>query len=166
MTTIAYRGGVMAADTGVWTGRACHVVARKLARGNDGTLYGCCGNAAEVNAFLKWVDGGYEGDMPRPRSDKDGESSFNVLKVARGGPINLITAYGEEEYEADYYSIGGGNATAFGALYAGATAEMAIRATIVHGSAAHGDVRSIRHDRVTQEQADNAVKRYMKRATG
>lgn len=143
MTTIAYRAGVMAADTGVWTGEACHTVARKLARGPDGTLYGCCGNGAEVNAFLKWVDGGCQGDAPKPREEKDGtSSSFLVMKVPRGGPIQIVGAHGEEEYEADYYSIGGGNATAFGALYVGASAEQAIRATIVHGSSAIGDVKT------------------------
>lgn len=148
MTTIAYRDGVMAADTGVWTGDACHFVARKLARGTDGTLYGCAGNAAEANAFLKWVDGGCVGEMPSPRPDKDDGNSFIVLKVASGGPIVIITAHGEEEYEAEYYAIGGGNATAFGALYAGAPAKIAIEATIMHGQAAMGEVRCIHHNAV------------------
>jgi hypothetical protein len=144
MTTIAYRDGVMASDTGVWIGDGVHSCARKLAVGADGTLYGGAGNSALVNTFLKWVDSGYQGDMPKPTPKGDDASSFVILiSPPDGQTIRLLTAQGEEEYVAEYFAIGGGNATAFGALFAGASAETAIAATIEHGCSAHGKIATI-----------------------
>lgn len=144
MTTIAYRDGVMAADSGCWIGDARHGWARKLARGPDGGLYGCAGNAAQVRAFLAWVDAGYVGVRPEPEREKDDGNSFIVLVAAPSGPLRLITARGEEEHEAPYFAIGAGCVAAFGAMFAGATAETAIAAAIEHASGAMGQVQSVR----------------------
>ena len=146
MTTIAYRDGIMASDSGSWAGEARHGWARKLARGPDGTLYGCAGNAAQADGFLKWVDAGCQGDHPKAdREGQDGrESSFIVLAVTPGGPIRLITARGEECYtDAPYYAIGAASATAFGALFMGATAEQALKAASEHGSGAFGKIKTV-----------------------
>lgn len=144
MTTIAYRDGVMAADSGAWHNSASHAWANKLARGPDGTLFGCAGSAAEAEAFLCWVRAGYEGDMPKPRA-KDEDSSFIVLRVPVGGPVELLTAFGTERYDAPYFAIGSGAETALGALFVGASAERAIEAAKEHASGAFGEVRTISH---------------------
>ncbi|MCP1550708.1 MULTISPECIES: hypothetical protein [Methylorubrum] len=143
MTVIAYRNGTMAADSGAWYGEASHGWARKLARGADGALYGCAGSAAESEAFLRWVDEGEQGDMPGPRSKGDDDSSFIVLRVRPGGPVELVTAHGVESYDAPYFAIGAAAVTAFGALFMGATAAQAIQAALAHGPNAFGEVRTI-----------------------
>jgi hypothetical protein len=149
MTTIAYRDGVMAADSGAWAGDAAHGWARKLAKGPDGTLYGTAGNAAEATTFLDWVEGGCVGARPAAvREGEDGkDSSFIVLAAPPTGRLILITARGEEKYDAPYYAVGGAAACAFGALFAGASAETAIEAAKEHGSSAFGRVQTIRHAR-------------------
>jgi ATP-dependent HslUV protease subunit HslV len=146
MTTIAYRDGVMAADSGVWLGDAVVPWARKLIRGPDGALFGFSGNAGHATTFFEWVDGGYKGDRPKPEPEPDGRSSLLVLHVPKDGPVRLISAYGTEVYDAPYFSIGAGNVGALCAMHAGAGAEAAIEAAIVHAPGAQAPVRSIRHD--------------------
>ncbi|WIY54148.1 hypothetical protein O9Z70_06400 [Devosia sp. YIM 151766] len=146
MTTIAYRDGVMAADSGSWMGDARHGWAEKLAKGPDGTLYGVAGGAPEALGFLDWVNAGANPEtMPHAEALPDGGNSFIVLAVSPGGPVRIICAKGVETYDAPYFSIGGGSATAFGALYAGATAAQSIEAAKEHGSSAFGRVQTISH---------------------
>ncbi|WP_426314533.1 hypothetical protein ACN9MF_28345 [Methylobacterium fujisawaense] len=145
MTTIAYRDGVMAADSGSWMGDACHRWARKLARGPDGTLYGTAGHAAECEAFLAWVRAGCAGSAPRAREEDDGRgSSFVVLVAPPEGGVRIRTARGDEVYpEAAYFAVGAGKEVCFGALFMGATAEQALHAAMEHGCSAIGSVCTI-----------------------
>jgi hypothetical protein len=147
MTTIAYRNGVMAAESGVWIGDAAFPWARKLAKGNDGTLYGVSGSGTDAAAFLKWIEDGEEGPMPRGRPIGD-EMSIVILKVPLIGPISSINAIGEEVYpDAPYIAWGAGATVALGAMFAGADAETAIKAALTHSSGAIGRVQSIFHDK-------------------
>ncbi|WP_420961081.1 hypothetical protein [Brucella sp. IR073] len=147
MTTIAYRDGIMAADSGCWAGDASHGWAEKIAKGPDGVLYGTSGRAAKCFSFLDWVRGGYQGARPEPAATSDAESDFIVLMATAGRGVRVLTAFGEEHYpEAPYFAIGGGSVAAFGALYAGASAQVAIEAAIEHGTSAFGRVRCITHD--------------------
>jgi ATP-dependent HslUV protease subunit HslV len=147
MTTIAYKNGVMAADSGSWMGDASHGWAEKLAKGPDGTLYGVAGGAPEAMGFLDWVRAGADAEtMPRAEALPDGGSTFIVLAVSPNGPVRIFCAKGIETYQAPYFAIGAGSATAFGALWAGASAADAIEATKEHGSGAHGRVLTISHE--------------------
>jgi hypothetical protein len=146
MTTIAYINGVMAADSGVWTGEASTSWADKLARGWDGSLHGCAGNAAESESYLQWVRDGMTGESPKPRSVPDGKddrSSFIVLIAKEGELISLLTADGFERYDAPYFSIGAGSVAALAAMFCGAGARKAIKAAKAHASGAFGKVKSI-----------------------
>jgi ATP-dependent HslUV protease subunit HslV len=144
MTTIAYRDGIMAADSGVWHGDGMNPWATKVAKGNDGVLYGLTGNAAEASNYIAWVKGGYTGDEPKARSLNDGDNSSFVVVIAKAGdPIRLRTAYGDEMYDAPYISIGGGSQACYGAMYVGADAPTAIKAAIEHGASAIGNVQSV-----------------------
>jgi hypothetical protein len=146
MTTIVYRDGVMAADSGSWAGDASHGWAEKVVRGVDDVLYGCAGDAAEAEGFLAWVRSGYRGEPPKPEYSADKkESSFIVLIARPGERVGLRSGGGEERYEAPYYAIGAGASVAFGALFMGATAEQAIEAAKEHGIGAFGRVRTVKH---------------------
>lgn len=145
MTTIAYRDGVMASDSGCWHGEAVHGWSRKLARAPDGTLYGVTGNASECNTFLEWVDTGCIGPEPKAEKEAGDCSSFCVMIASAGKPIRYRTARGDEVFEAPYLAIGPGAVAAYGAMYAGASAVTAIDAAKEHANGAHGRVQSIRH---------------------
>lgn len=146
MTTIAYRDGVMAADSGVWFGDGLAPWARKIVRDAEGTLYGVAGNAGQASDFIEWVLAGSVGEPPAAEKQDDGVSSFIVMKVTRGGPVRILTAYGCEVYAAPYFSIGAGNVAALGAMFCGASAQRAIEAAIAHASGAIGPVQFMGHD--------------------
>lgn len=144
MTTIAYRDGMMAADSGCWIGSAHHTWTRKVALAPDGSLWGATGNAAECAALIRWAETG-EGEMPSPRQVSEGNSSFHALTVSPLGGVRLLTAHGFEEMPgAPYFAIGAGGEAAFGALYMGATAEQAVAAAIAHASGASAPVQVVR----------------------
>ncbi len=145
MTTIAYRDGVMAADSGAWLGGAATPWAYKLAIGPDGTLYGIAGNAAEGERFLQWVRDGCQGDQPKAEPLPEQFSSFIVLAAPVTGPLRVITARGDEVYHAPYFAIGAGAVAALGAMFAGGDAEVAVLAAICHANGANGSVRTIQH---------------------
>jgi hypothetical protein len=147
MTTIAYRDGVMAADSGCWMGAASHGWAEKVARAPDGSLYGVTGDAAECETYPDWVREGASGDHPAPRRLGVDGNSFLVLIARPCGLIEIIASGGIERYRgAPYFAVGSGAATAFGALFMGATAEQAIEAAKEHGEGAFGAVRTVRRD--------------------
>lgn len=118
----------------------------KLAKGSDGALHGVAGNAAEAMSYLAWVKDGYRGAQPLATTDKDGDSTFIALVVPKSGPLRLVTAKGDETYDAPYFAIGAGAPTALGALFAGASAAQAIEATKEHGAGALGATRTINHE--------------------
>jgi len=146
MTTIAYREGIMAADSGVWFGDGLAPWARKLVRDGEGTLYGVCGNAGQAQAFIEWVEAGSHGERPTADKVEEDRSSYLVMKVTRGGPIRILTAYGCEVYDAPYFAIGAGNAGALSAMFCGASAIRAIEAAIAHAGGAIGPVQHIGHE--------------------
>ncbi|MFC3074936.1 hypothetical protein [Shinella pollutisoli] len=148
MSIIAYRNGVIAADTGGWVGDAKHPFSRKITIGADGTLYGTIGHAPECARFIEWVETGRPGPMPMAEKLPGQESSFVVMVVSPGGLISLISAWGEEPlYTADYFAIGGAAAVALGALHAGADAYGAVQAAIVHSSSATGSIHRLSRPR-------------------
>ena len=62
MTTIAYRNGVIAADTGLSTGPLLDSHIEKIAKHRDGSVAGASGEAWWITAFLQWFKNG--GEMP------------------------------------------------------------------------------------------------------
>jgi len=150
VTTIAYRNGIMAADSGGWHGDVGVTGACKLVKGRDGSLYGVTGSAAQCREFLEWAR--YEEAIdrrPKPKPVGEDRSSFQVLWVQNWGTIRplirIICHEGVEEYDMEYFAIGAGDSVAMGAMWAGASAEDAVRAAIAHGSSSFGEVKTIGH---------------------
>jgi hypothetical protein len=70
MTTIAYRDGVLAADTLLTSSAMRNGYARKI-RERDGMLAGASGTLAQMQTFLDWFDAGMTGDPPSMAFDKE-----------------------------------------------------------------------------------------------
>lgn len=148
MSTIAYRDGVMASDSGAWIDDIAITSVRKIGRAQDGTLFGVCGNGPECQAFLQWVrSGGIGMGYPVPIPVDNNRSSFCILRVRRDGLICLITARGVEEFpHLKYLAVGAGSSVAMGALWYGASARDAIAAAIEHASNTRGPVDFLTHE--------------------
>lgn len=143
MTTIAYRDGLMAGDSGSWRGGVKTAGAVKLAISVDGDLVGATGASAACYEFLQAVKTQPRHEWPRPIADRDG-SSFQALIVSLDGAVSVLEQFGEEEITAPYYAIGAGAEIAMGAMYAGADAETAVFAAVEHSSYAAAPVVVIR----------------------
>lgn len=122
MTTIAFREGVLAADTlvsggGVRLGYVTKV--RKL----GSVLAAGAGTMSFVQGFLDWFAAGMEGDPP----ETGGE--FEGLIIHDGRVVTWNDGW--DSLAAPFYAIGSGKYQALGAMAAGATAEEAVRAAIL-----------------------------------
>jgi hypothetical protein len=145
MTTLAYRDGVLAADSGVWIGDATVSWPGKLLKVNN-VLYGATGDVAQATEVFTLLKAGQP--MPHKVGDwveKDSRSSLLILMVDVTGNISVVGARGTERYDGmPYFAHGAGNVGALCAMHVGATAEQAIEAAIEHAMGAIGPVRSIR----------------------
>jgi hypothetical protein len=145
VTTIAYRDGVLAADTGMTIGGSQFAHMTKIARNKRGDLAGGCGMAPWCCAFLKWFMNGEKGAPPPIEKDGGNDKSKGFIARARGGLV-VHESDGTFAPIAPYYAIGSGRGEAIGAMFAGASAELAVRAAIAHDESTFGDVTVLRHE--------------------
>lgn len=126
MTTIAYRAGVMAADSRAYGGTSKAIGSKtKVRRLDDGTLVGCSSNQVGLpEAVLDWYARGAKADdAPKPAAVEftflavkpDGNAFYASDAFMLTGPLR-----------AEFFAIGSGGYAAQGALHAGASAERAV----------------------------------------
>jgi hypothetical protein len=139
LTIIAYRYGVLAADT------ECHNVdtivghRTKIMRINGGRV-GMTGYLPLGLAIIDWLKAGQKGPMPdNPASPDD---SCAVLWIPdRGGVYLAEFGFVTPQPRAPYYAYGIGSDIALGAFWHGATAPEAVRAAIAHHAKCGGRVK-------------------------
>jgi ATP-dependent protease HslVU (ClpYQ) peptidase subunit len=136
MTTIAYRDGVLSADSLV-TNMACKVgTFEKLFDDKEDNHYGCIGEVQDLIAFRKWKRGCSE----KPKVSED----FCALMVDKN---NNLWIYEDKliprKMECEYYAIGSGYEFALGAMANGASAYEALEAAIKHDCYSGGEIVSM-----------------------
>ena len=142
MTTIAFRDGVVAADTGMtraYGGRSGTTI--KIVRNAAGDIAAAAGDAGYAAVFLRWFMAGEAGPPSLP--DKEG----GVGTIYRAGKPTTLTTFepsGGFDIEAAYFAIGSGCCEALGAMFAGADAPTAVRAAIAHNNGTYGEVTVLR----------------------
>lgn len=132
MTTIAFRDGVLAADSLVTCNGLRDSTAVKIHR-VKGVLLGGSGASAIYQKFRDWVVGGMKGQCPIEGHD------FNGLLVSPFGVIGFNTS-GPVFVNAPFYALGSGYQIAMGAMEMGATAEEAVAAAIKWDISSGGEV--------------------------
>lgn len=149
MTTIAYRNGVLAADTSAGIGGSVVGRVTKIARNAVGDLAGAAGNACYAAAFLDWFIGGEKGEPPKAENDPQANSLDRGVIFRRAdqtnGEIVVYEDRGNYHIIAPYFAMGCGRPEALGAMFAGADAETAVRAAIAHDDHTNGEVEILRH---------------------
>lgn len=137
MTTIAYRDGVMAGDSGNFVGDVYLNTAKKVFR-HKGHLYGMCGEAAENLAFKAWIKSGSDGKRP---SMKCGV----IIEITPKGKIKLWENDNPPyRFKGPFIANGAGGDIAFGAMGSGATAEQAVEAACKMHAFTVGPVRTVK----------------------
>ena len=130
MTTVAYRDGVMAADSRAYSGDKTPIGSKqKIHRMPDGTLLGVSTTSIGGDALVRrWVESG----CPVPTNDTLKPESFTALMVKPSGDVfyanNNLEWTGPLEVE--FIAIGSGEHFALGAMAMGASAERAVEAAI------------------------------------
>lgn len=122
MTTIAFRDGVLAADTAI-IDRGCYCgQAVKIFRSSDGKMGGLAGCLGDSALFRDWFLTGADGEAPEFKDD-DSEG----LLVHPDGKVEWIGP-GRKRFPmvAPFHCIGSGYRLALGALHAGASATRAV----------------------------------------
>ena len=140
MTTIAYRDGVLAADTQVSrcgndSGRTVKV--RRIGR----LLVGACGTTSLTQRFIGWIAGGMKGPAPALRID---DSHACVVAVMPDGA--LVEWNGDHPPDiirAPFAAWGSGADIALGAMAFGASAEEAVKAAASIDHATGGDITAL-----------------------
>lgn len=142
MTTIAYRDGVLAADTIMTSGGVLIGECAKIVRRADGDMAGGAGDATFLAAFRDWFMGGETEPLPEL---KEGDTWMDRAAVfRRDGWIEVFEPRGKFDVRARYYAMGSGKEAALGAMFAGADAVTAVMAAIEHDPHTGGGVTVLR----------------------
>lgn len=128
MTTIAYRNGILAADTGVYSNGFCEARVSKIRKLTTG-IVGSSGNAAHFQAFWIWINAGCT-EQYVPKLDKEDSFDGVYIQLSSSGPE--ITIYdrfmvGISVHSTEFYALGTGREIAMGAMAMGAAPAEAIR---------------------------------------
>lgn len=176
MTIIAYRDGIMAADTAVTQDHMIVAHRKKVHKTAHGVLVGCAGRTSYSQAVLEAVEA-------MPLNDvRTGEILTILAGAGDDGASALIVHPNGAVYtacqktgrliliEAPYYAIGAGAEVAIGAMAVGATAVQAAAAAVKHSHYCGGAVDSMPLDSLLaaakeaeQARLDEAAKRKEKR---
>jgi ATP-dependent protease HslVU (ClpYQ) peptidase subunit len=139
MTSIAYRNGIMAADTLMVQGGTImgHLV--KIVRRDDGHLAGAAGDCSWAQAFHRWFLAGEEGDLPEQGDNAKGIIARPDKTVQFSEPGGLIS------FKAPFAAIGCGRDVMLGAMWMGAPAIAAVQAAIALDPYCGGDITVLTH---------------------
>lgn len=125
MTTIAYKDGVLASDTGSSIGRMYAGKVNKIAQAKDGMMCGLAGRILDASLLQEWMFNGADRDNLPDFEDEDAEGI-----IVTDGKLEYITSKGIFSIDAPYYAEGTGYLIAMGAMAQGATAERAVEIAI------------------------------------
>lgn len=147
MTTIAYRAGILAADTASSGGGIVLPYAQrhKVRRTTDGRLVGAAGDGGWCDWFHRWAAEPDASARPAWRSAPEDEGVGII--VLRDGSV-WVHALDDVGHlvENPYDAWGAGAKFAFGAMHAGAGAQDAVRAAIAHCPWTAGEVKFVTLD--------------------
>lgn len=137
MTTIAYRDGVLAADS-LTTSNGVRESPRLKIRNIKGLLVAGAGTSAICDRFFDWVKAGMTGLSPW-----EGHDCGNGMIITPDDTILVFGANGPWQVERNFYSMGSGEQIALGAMAHGATAEEAVGHAIAYDVYSGGDIRTV-----------------------
>jgi ATP-dependent HslUV protease subunit HslV len=119
MTTVAYRDGILAADSLATSGDTVTGQAVKLKRLADGRLAAMLGRSGAAQRLLAWIEAGAQGEQPG--------GDAGVVIVDDDGASYYDDGVSERCSRAPFKAWGTGGCLAMGAMAAGASAEQAVR---------------------------------------
>lgn len=142
MTIVAYRDGIMAADSAIWASDK-HIICsyrKKIMRSDGGSLFGTSGsvaNSLRAERHIKTCGLDFS-----KFKDVLPDGNFSGLLVMPNGKIFILEAdMWPQPIRMKWAAIGAGSTFSMGALAAGASAEQAVRLAIKHTDCGGGPVQ-------------------------
>lgn len=136
MTTVAWRGSVLASDSAV-TQDNRQTSCTKMLR-MPGVAYGFAGDLSEIWHFVEKVKAG----TPLEKIKLKGE--FECLMLRPDGCFFMSSDLRPSPVEGEYWAIGSGAEYALGAMFYGKTARQGVAAAIAHDPHTAGEIRAYR----------------------
>lgn len=146
MTTIAYRDGVLAADSRAYSGDKVPIgFKKKIHRLVDGARFGVSTTSVGGDQLIRrWIEGGCK----EVANDSLKPESFTAILVKADGSV--FYANNNLEWSgplsAEFIAIGSGEQFALGAMAMGATAEEAVEAAIRLDPWSDGEITVLRRE--------------------
>ena len=138
MTVIAYRDGVMAADTMITdNGRVVGSI-QKIARSPCGAIGAASGRGGAGQRFAAWMQAGMPGEFD-PKCTEDG--FFGALIMDAAGMRAMDRTGTILPFTAPFAAEGRGREVAIGAMEMGATTEQAVAAAIKWEEGCGGEIQ-------------------------
>lgn len=141
MTAIAYRDGILAADSVAWGGdnRIIACERKKITRLKDGSLFAAAGRSISIDKVVNSLQEYSSLSSIKPLEKEDDLIAIWVKK-------NGIYLVSHDLYpvliDQSFFCVGGCDQFMWGALYAGATAVQAVELAIKYTDCAGGRVQS------------------------
>jgi hypothetical protein len=139
VTAIAYRDGVMAADTAIYAGETLQGQVSKIARSPSGALAAASGRATLCEGFLRLFREGKIDEDWRPVVI--GDAQFGAVVVEPDGSIWQLDETGRHPVRASFYTEGSAGPILSGAMAAGASAEEAVEIAIRYDAHCGGEIQ-------------------------
>lgn len=138
MTTVAYKDGILAADSQSWQGDVRSGLVKKIRRLNDGSLIGVAGTYGHIQVFADWWHkGGDLDNLPQL-----GEST--VIHI-RSKTVTIFEYGGHYDIsKRRYWSGGSGHVIAKVAMECGKNAYEAVKVAVMFDAWSGGPVRHMR----------------------
>ena len=142
MTTVAYKGGILAFDSKV-TSNGDHIGWASKGCKTNKFILACCGSMSDIAAFMDWMAGG--GVM----ADKklfglERKVEMSALAINKKG---CVFSYDDSLYpfqiDAPFHALGSGSSYAMGAMAFGATAVQGVKIASKWDNGTGGIVRQL-----------------------
>lgn len=138
LTTIAYRDGILAADSLAHEDGLRQGYIVKVGPTPDGGAWGLTGMAGHTALWRAWACGDRSADPPGFAEESD------AILIEPDGRVRVWTEEKWEELEDTIYAWGSGTALALGAMEHGATAEEAVACAIRRDMGSHGKICTVK----------------------
>jgi ATP-dependent protease HslVU (ClpYQ) peptidase subunit len=121
MTIIAYRDGVMAADTCITDSAGFVTCGIKLHK-KQGHIIGFCGDVSQALVFVDW----FFNQKKNRKPDINAETGWEAMVLNKNGVTTWDRSLRPIPMDDSFYAIGSGAGLAIGAMERDATAEEAV----------------------------------------
>lgn len=129
MTTVAFRDGVIAADTLGIKGVSARRICKKLWR-MENAVIGFAGNYQDGVNFVEWWRKGHNmSELPKfiQYRGSDDAPDFTAIVLTKAGAFEWTEHFQSTPIPDEFYAVGSGQMAALAAMVMGASADEAVR---------------------------------------